>query len=95
MQMKLLGFLSKICCPVDHVFYFDDWVFNKEFALEKIKNHFDVSGLKGFGIMVVQLVTLGSPPVISPDLASSNKFKSIYTNWSDNKVRSLNRPNES
>jgi len=32
------------------VFYFDDWVFNKEFALEKIKNHFDVSGLKGFGI---------------------------------------------
>ena len=32
------------------VFYFDDWVFNKDFALEKIKNHFDVSGLKGFGI---------------------------------------------
>ena len=32
------------------VFYFDDWVFNKDFALEKIKNHFDVSSLKGFGI---------------------------------------------
>ena len=32
------------------VFYFEDWVFNKDFALEKIKNHFDVSSLKGFGI---------------------------------------------
>ena len=32
------------------IFYFDDWVFNKDFALEKIKNHFDVSTLKGFGI---------------------------------------------
>ena len=32
------------------VFYLDDWVFKKDFALEKIKNHFDVSGLKGFGI---------------------------------------------
>ncbi len=32
------------------IFYFDDWVFNKDFALEKIKNHFDVSNLKGFGI---------------------------------------------
>ena len=32
------------------IFYFEDWVFNKDFALEKIKNHFDVSSLKGFGI---------------------------------------------
>ena len=32
------------------VFYFDDWVFNKDFALEKIKNHFNISSLKGFGI---------------------------------------------
>ena len=32
------------------IFYFEDWVFNKDFALEKIKNHFDVSTLKGFGI---------------------------------------------
>ncbi len=32
------------------IFYFDDWIFNKDFALEKIKNHFDVSSLKGFGI---------------------------------------------
>lgn len=32
------------------VFYLDDWVFKKDFALEKIKNHFDVFGLKGFGI---------------------------------------------
>ena len=32
------------------ILYFDDWVFNKDFALEKIKNHFDVSTLKGFGI---------------------------------------------
>ena len=32
------------------VFYFEDWVFNNDFALEKIKNHFDVSSLKGFGI---------------------------------------------
>ena len=32
------------------IFYFDDWVFNKDFALEKIKYHFDVSTLKGFGI---------------------------------------------
>ena len=32
------------------VFYFEDWIFNKDFALEKIKNHFDVSSLKGFGI---------------------------------------------
>ena len=32
------------------VFYLDDWVFKKDFALDKIKNHFDVSGLKGFGI---------------------------------------------
>ena len=32
------------------VFYFDDWVFKKDFALEKIKNHFNISSLKGFGI---------------------------------------------
>ncbi|MDB4093730.1 DNA mismatch repair protein MutS [Flavobacteriaceae bacterium] len=32
------------------IFYFEEWVFNKDFALEKIKNHFDVSSLKGFGI---------------------------------------------
>ena len=32
------------------IFYFEDWVFTKDFALEKIKNHFDVSSLKGFGI---------------------------------------------
>ena len=32
------------------VFYLDDWVFGKDFSLEKIKTHFDVNSLKGFGI---------------------------------------------
>lgn len=32
------------------VFYLDDWVFGKDFSLEKIKSHFDVNSLKGFGI---------------------------------------------
>ena len=32
------------------IFYLDDWVYNKDFALEKIKNQFKVTSLKGFGI---------------------------------------------
>ncbi|MGY8949504.1 MAG: DNA mismatch repair protein MutS [Flavobacteriales bacterium] len=32
------------------VFYLDDWVYNKDYALEKIKNKLKVSSLKGFGI---------------------------------------------
>ena len=31
-------------------FYLDDWVFGKDFSIEKIKNHFNVNSLKGFGI---------------------------------------------
>tara|TARA_B100001094_G_scaffold92184_1_gene88091 strand:- start:82 stop:2676 length:2595 start_codon:yes stop_codon:yes gene_type:complete len=32
------------------VFYLEDWVYSKDFALEKIKNQFQVLNLKGFGI---------------------------------------------
>ena len=31
-------------------FYLDDWVFGKDFSIEKIKSHFNVNSLKGFGI---------------------------------------------
>ena len=31
-------------------FYIDDWVFGKDFSIEKIKSHFNVNSLKGFGI---------------------------------------------
>ena len=31
-------------------FYLDDWVFGKDFSIEKIKSHFNVKSLKGFGI---------------------------------------------
>ena len=32
------------------IFYLEQWVYNKDFALEKIKNQFHVLNLKGFGI---------------------------------------------
>ena len=32
------------------IFYLDQWVYNKDFASEKIKNQFQVLNLKGFGI---------------------------------------------
>tara|TARA_B110000503_G_scaffold141685_1_gene235942 strand:+ start:22480 stop:25074 length:2595 start_codon:yes stop_codon:yes gene_type:complete len=32
------------------IFYLDDWVYNKDYALEKIKNKLNVTSLKGFGI---------------------------------------------
>ena len=31
-------------------FYLDNWVFGKDFSIEKIKSHFNVNSLKGFGI---------------------------------------------
>ena len=31
-------------------FYLDDWVFGKDFSIEKIKSHFNINSLKGFGI---------------------------------------------
>ena len=30
-------------------FYLDDWVFGKDFSIEKIKSHFNINSLKGFG----------------------------------------------
>jgi DNA mismatch repair protein MutS len=33
-----------------NVFYLDDWVFQSDYALESLTNHFQVGGLKGFGI---------------------------------------------
>ena len=32
------------------IFYLEEWVFNKDFATEKIKNQFQILNLKGFGI---------------------------------------------
>jgi len=31
-------------------FYLDDWAFGKDFSLERIKSHFSINSLKGFGI---------------------------------------------
>ena len=33
-----------------YTFYLDDWVFQPEYAQEKLQNHFKVKSLKGFGI---------------------------------------------
>ena len=33
-----------------NVFYLDDWVFQSDYALESLTNHFQVGSLKGFGI---------------------------------------------
>ena len=33
-----------------YTFYLDDWVFQKEYAIETLQNHFEVKTLKGFGI---------------------------------------------
>ena len=43
-------------------FYLDDWVFGKDFSIEKIKSHFNVNSLKGFGIDEnnVGILTCGS-----------------------------------
>ena len=43
-------------------YYLDDWVFGKDFSIEKIKSHFNVNSLKGFGIDEnnVGILTCGS-----------------------------------
>lgn len=33
-----------------HSFYLEDWVFQSDFAVEKLREHFKVNSLKGFGI---------------------------------------------
>jgi len=33
-----------------YTFYLDDWVFQEEYALETLHNHFEVKTLKGFGV---------------------------------------------
>lgn len=33
-----------------HVFHLEDWVFQKDYALETLNKHFDTQNLKGFGI---------------------------------------------
>ena len=37
-----------------YTFYLDDWVFQKEYAIETLQNHFEVKTLKGFGIEEVK-----------------------------------------
>ena len=37
-----------------YTFYLDDWVFQKEYAVETLQNHFEVKTLKGFGIEEVK-----------------------------------------
>ena len=32
------------------VFYLEDWAYGKDFSIEKIKKHFGVNTLKGFGV---------------------------------------------
>ncbi|HET8837852.1 MAG TPA: DNA mismatch repair protein MutS, partial [Flavobacteriaceae bacterium] len=33
-----------------HVFHLEDWIFQKDYALETLTKHFDVKNLKGFGV---------------------------------------------
>lgn len=37
-----------------HTFYLEDWVFQKDYANELLKNHFSVKNLKGFGVQALE-----------------------------------------
>tara|TARA_B100001996_G_scaffold222558_1_gene171155 strand:- start:116 stop:2710 length:2595 start_codon:yes stop_codon:yes gene_type:complete len=46
------------------VFYLEKWIYNKDYALEKIKNQFKVSSLKGFGIKDDNLGVISSGSIL-------------------------------
>ena len=45
-------------------FYLDDWIFQKDYALESLKNHFKSVSLKGFGIDELQEGIIASGAVL-------------------------------
>ena len=46
------------------IFYLEQWVFNKDFAKEKIKNQFKILNLKGFGIKEDNLGIIASGSIL-------------------------------
>jgi len=46
------------------VFYLEKWIYNKDYALEKIKNQFKVLSLKGFGIKDDNLGVISSGSIL-------------------------------
>ena len=46
------------------IFYLEQWVFNKDFAKEKIKNQFQILNLKGFGIKEDNLGIIASGSIL-------------------------------
>ena len=47
-----------------NVFYLEDWVYNEDYALETLTNHFQTNSLKGFGIEELQDGIIASGAVL-------------------------------
>ena len=63
-----------------HTFYLEDWVFQKDYGLETLSNHFKVKNLKGFGVdELEQGIVAGGAVMYYLSETQHNKLEHIQT----------------